>query len=82
MDFILEGLPDSVKDKVGKCLSAKELWENLQSIYSNKYHHIIGLEYIDHNTEYVKFRREERCSSCQTDSDEEYCEDDIVDLEE
>jgi hypothetical protein len=35
MDFILEGLPDSVKDKVGKCSSAKELWDKLHNIYSS-----------------------------------------------
>jgi hypothetical protein len=33
MDFILEGLPDSVKEKVGKCSSAKELWDKLHNIY-------------------------------------------------
>jgi hypothetical protein len=33
MDFILEGLPDSVKEKVGKCLSAKELWDKLHDLY-------------------------------------------------
>jgi hypothetical protein len=33
MDFILEGLPDSVKEKVGKCLSAKELWDTLHDLY-------------------------------------------------
>jgi hypothetical protein len=33
MDFILEGLPDSVKEKVGKCSSSKELWEKIQNIY-------------------------------------------------
>jgi hypothetical protein len=33
MDFILEGLCDSTKDKVGKCSSAKELWDKLHNIY-------------------------------------------------
>jgi hypothetical protein len=29
----MEGLCDSTKDKVGKCSSAKELWDNLHDIY-------------------------------------------------
>jgi hypothetical protein len=29
----MEGLPNSVKDKVGKCSSAKELWDKLHNIY-------------------------------------------------
>jgi hypothetical protein len=33
MDFILEGLPDSVKEKEGKCSSTKELWDKLHNIY-------------------------------------------------
>jgi hypothetical protein len=32
MDFIWEGLPDLVREKVGKCSSAKELWEKLHDI--------------------------------------------------
>jgi hypothetical protein len=36
MDFIMEGLPDSVKNKVGQCASTKELWDNLQDIYARK----------------------------------------------
>jgi hypothetical protein len=33
MDFFWEGLCDSVKDKVGKCSSAKELWYKPHNIY-------------------------------------------------
>jgi hypothetical protein len=33
MDFIMEGLCDSTKDKVGKCSSTKELWDKLHNIY-------------------------------------------------
>jgi hypothetical protein len=33
MDFILEGLPNSVKDKVGQCSSSKELWDKLHNLY-------------------------------------------------
>jgi hypothetical protein len=33
MDFIMEGLPDSVKEKVGKSSSAKEIWDKLHNIY-------------------------------------------------
>jgi len=35
MDFIMEWLPDSVKDKVGKCSWAKELRDILHDIYSS-----------------------------------------------
>jgi hypothetical protein len=35
MDFILEGLPKPVREKVGKCSSAKELWDKLHDIYSS-----------------------------------------------
>ena len=33
MDFIWEGLPNPVRDKVGKCLSAKEIWAKIHDIY-------------------------------------------------
>jgi hypothetical protein len=53
MDLIWEGLFDSVKEKVGKCSLAKELWEKLQNIYSKKYHPITRPKHIDQNKEYV-----------------------------
>jgi hypothetical protein len=33
MDFIWEGLPDLVREKDGKCSSAKEHWDKLHEIY-------------------------------------------------
>ena len=33
MDFIQEGLPNPVREKVGKCSLAKELWDKLHDIY-------------------------------------------------
>ena len=33
MDSILEGLSIAVKDKIGKCTSAKALWDKLKNIY-------------------------------------------------
>jgi hypothetical protein len=33
MDLIWEGLPNSVREKVGKCSSGKELWDKLHDIY-------------------------------------------------
>jgi hypothetical protein len=36
MDFIMKGLPDSVKTKVGQCASAKEIWGSLQDIYARQ----------------------------------------------
>jgi hypothetical protein len=56
MDFIMEGLPDSVKDKVGKCSSAKELWDKLHNIYSSP---ITESENAKDDAE-----QEVRCSSC------------------
>jgi hypothetical protein len=38
MDFILEGLCDSVKDKVGQCSSTKELWDKLHNLYFTESH--------------------------------------------
>jgi hypothetical protein len=35
MDFISEGLPNQVREKVGKYSSAKELWDKLHDIYSS-----------------------------------------------
>jgi len=36
MDIILDGLSDSVKDKIRKCTSAKELWDKLQENYTKE----------------------------------------------
>jgi hypothetical protein len=35
MDFIWEGLPNLVREKVSKCSSTKELWDKLHDIYSS-----------------------------------------------
>jgi hypothetical protein len=76
LDFILEGLPDSVKDKVGQCSSAKELWDKLHNLYFEE-SPIIETDSIK---ESVGTEQEERCSSCQTDSEEEDYEEGIVDF--
>jgi hypothetical protein len=65
MDFIFEGLYDSIKDKVGKCSPAKELWDKLHNIYSSP------ITKSENAKEYESTEQEERCSSCQTDSEEE-----------
>jgi hypothetical protein len=65
MDFVLEGLCDSVKDKVGKCSSAKELWDKIHNIYFKESHLI--RELANRNKEYVEVEREEICSLCQID---------------
>ena len=36
MEAILEGLADIQKKKIGKCISARELWLKLEQYYSNK----------------------------------------------
>jgi hypothetical protein len=35
MDFIWEGLPNPIREKVGKCSSTKEIWDKLHDIYSS-----------------------------------------------
>jgi hypothetical protein len=62
MFFIWEGLPNLVREKVGKCSSTKELWDNLYEIYSSP---IVDLE---NAKEDVDTDQEELCSPCQTDS--------------
>jgi hypothetical protein len=62
MDFIMEGLPDSVKDKVGNCSSTKEICDKLHNIYSSP----ITELYIAKEDE----KQEVICSSCQIDSEE------------
>jgi hypothetical protein len=67
MDFIWEGLPNPVREKVGKSPSSKELWDKLLDIYSSP---IIDSE---NAKEDVGIDQEEICSPCQTNSeDEEY----------
>jgi hypothetical protein len=67
MDFILEGLPNLVREKVGKCSSTKELCDKLHDIYSSP---IADLENVKEDAD---IDQEELCSPCQMDSkDEEY----------
>jgi hypothetical protein len=66
-DFIWEGLPNLVREKVGKCSSAKELWDKIHDIYSSS---ITDSENVK---EYADTNKEQLCSPCQADSeDEEY----------
>jgi hypothetical protein len=77
MDFILQGLYDLVKDKVGKCSSTRELWDKLHNIYSSSPIIESKIAKEDTNT-----KQEERCSSRQTYSKEEECEELEVDYKE
>jgi hypothetical protein len=54
MDFILEGLADLVKDKVGKCSLAKELWDKLHNLYFKESHSIAEQEHSNQNKEDAK----------------------------
>ena len=36
MDSIFEGKPDVVKDKIGKCVSSKEVWDKMKSLYMDQ----------------------------------------------
>jgi hypothetical protein len=77
MDFIWEGLPDSIREKVNKCSLVKELWVKLHNLYFEKY----PLTKPENYKEDAIIEQEERCSSCQIDSEEEDCEEGILDLE-
>jgi hypothetical protein len=67
MDFLWEGLPNLVREKVGKFSSAKELWDKLHDIYSSP------ITYSENVKEYADTNQEELCSPCQEDlEDEEY----------
>ena len=33
MEAILDGLPQPIKENIGKCISAKELWVKLEKLY-------------------------------------------------
>jgi hypothetical protein len=76
MDFIWEGLPKPVREKVGKCSSAKELWDKLHDIYSSP------IADSENAKEDADTEQEERCSSCQTDSEEEEYDEVEVDYKE
>jgi hypothetical protein len=67
MDFIWEVLPNLVREKVGKCSSAKEIWDKLHDIYSST------IADSENAKEDAYTDQDELCSPCQTDSkDEEY----------
>jgi hypothetical protein len=76
MDFIWEGLPNPVREKVGKCSSAKEIWDKLHNVYSSP------ITDSKNAKEDAGTKQEERCSSCQTDSEEEEYEEAKVDYRE
>jgi hypothetical protein len=61
----MEGLRDSERDKVGKCSSAKEIWNKLHNIYSSP------ITDSENAKQYAGTKQEERCSSFQIDSEEE-----------
>jgi hypothetical protein len=54
MDFILEGLPDLVKDKVGKYSLDKELWGKIHNLYFKEYPLITEPEHANQNKEDVE----------------------------
>jgi hypothetical protein len=67
MDFIWEGLPNPVREKVGKCSSAKVLWDKLHDIYSSPITDSEEEEYEEEEVDYreklineIKYLRKER----------------------
>ena len=65
MNFILEGLYDSVKDKVGEFSWTKEIWDKLHDIYSSP------ITDSKNSKEDSSTKHEEKFSSCQTNLKEE-----------
>jgi hypothetical protein len=65
MDFIWEGLPNPVREKVGKCSSAKELWDKLHGIYSS------SIPDSENAKEDEDTNQQELCLPFQTDSENE-----------
>jgi hypothetical protein len=47
MDFILEGLLDLVREKVGKQSQAKELLDKIHNIYSMESHYTVEMEHAN-----------------------------------
>jgi hypothetical protein len=74
MDYILDGFPNSVKVKVGKCSSSKEIWDKLHNLYHKEYSLIIEPKHVDQDNEDDEIEQKERSSACQRDSKEEECE--------
>jgi hypothetical protein len=67
MDFIWEGLPNPIRENVGKCSSTKQLWDKLHDIYSSPITH------SENAKEDAGTDQEEICLPFQTDlEDEEY----------
>jgi hypothetical protein len=62
MDFIWEGLPNPIRENIGKFSSTKELWDKLHDIYSSP---ITDSKNVKEN---AKTNQEELCSPCQEDS--------------
>ena len=62
MDFIWEELPNSVRENVGKCPLAKEIWDKLHDIYYSP------ITNSKNSKEDPYIDQEELCSPCQTDS--------------
>jgi hypothetical protein len=58
MDFIWEGLPNLVREKVGKFSSAKEFWGKLHDIYSSP------IADLENAKEDADTDQDELCSPC------------------
>jgi hypothetical protein len=67
MDFIFEGLPDLVKEKVRQFSSTKELWDKLHNFFYKETPLIIEPNHVDQDKEDTETEQEEICSSCQID---------------
>ena len=50
---ILNGLPQSIRRKIGPCVSAKELWVKLENLYSNEDITQTNLAICKYDSEYI-----------------------------
>ena len=53
IEDILDGIYQSIKRKIGPCVSAKELWVKLEKIYSNEEIAQTNLVICKHDSEYI-----------------------------
>ena len=61
MESIIEGLTYIQKKKIGKCISAKELWLGLEQHYSNKEEEVEVMELM---LEYLTDLQKEKIGKC------------------
>ena len=65
MEAILEGLADIQKKKIGKCISARELWLKLEQYYSNKEEEVEVMELMLEDLTDLQKEKIGKCNSAE-----------------